>query len=100
MFIAMNRFQIVRGSEEDFENVWRNRDSYLDKVAGFKEFHLIKGESNEEYTLYASHSTWTSQADFIAWTKSDSFKAAHQNAGNNKKLYLGHPVFEGFDVIL
>ena len=43
MFIAMNRFRVKRGSEEDFEKVWLNRDSQLTKVPGFIEFHLLKG---------------------------------------------------------
>jgi len=40
MFIAMNRFRVVKGSEEAFENVWLSRDSHLDAVPGFLEFHL------------------------------------------------------------
>ena len=28
MFVAMNRFKIVKGREKDFENVWRNRDTF------------------------------------------------------------------------
>ena len=55
-YIAMNRFKIILGSERDFEQIWRTRETYLDEVSGFKEFHLLKGESNEEYTLYSSHS--------------------------------------------
>ena len=43
MFIAMNRFRIARGSEEAFEQVWLNRDSQLNTVPGFVEFHLLKG---------------------------------------------------------
>jgi heme-degrading monooxygenase HmoA len=35
---------------------------------------------------------------FEAWTKSEAFRAAHHNAGDNKPLYLGHPQFEGFEV--
>ena len=35
MFIAMNRFRVVKGSEEAFENVWLSRDSYLHTVPGF-----------------------------------------------------------------
>ena len=34
MYIAMNRFKVLRGSEEDFETVWKNRDPQLDKVPG------------------------------------------------------------------
>ncbi|MGH6821333.1 MAG: antibiotic biosynthesis monooxygenase family protein, partial [Methylocella sp.] len=39
------------------------------------------------------------QEDFSAWTKSGQFRAAHQQAGERKPLTLGHPDFEGFEVI-
>ena len=42
MFIAMNRFRVAKASEEAFENVWLSRDSHLDTVPGFVEFHLSK----------------------------------------------------------
>ena len=32
MFIAMNRFHIVLGKENEFEEVWRNRDTHLENV--------------------------------------------------------------------
>lgn len=53
MFIAMNRFKIVPGKENEFEKVWRERDTHLSGVNGFKEFHLVKGEKimNFHYTL-------------------------------------------------
>jgi heme-degrading monooxygenase HmoA len=98
MFIAMNRFHVAKGSEAAFEQVWTSRDTYLDKVPGFLEFRLLKGPEGEDHTLYASHSIWQSRAAFEAWTKSEAFRAAHQKAGENKPLYLGHPQFEGFEV--
>ena len=58
MFIAMNRFRVAKGSEADFEQVWASRDSHLDKVPGFVEFHLLKGAEAEDHTLYASHTVW------------------------------------------
>ena len=100
MFVAMNRFKILIGKENDFEKVWKNRETHLDKVPGFKNFNLIKGKSTDEYTLYVSHSIWNSEEDFITWTKSAEFRLAHKNAGSNKHLYLGHPEFEGFTKIL
>jgi heme-degrading monooxygenase HmoA len=100
MFIAMNRFKIVLGKEKEFEEVWKNRDTHLNDVSGFKEFHLVKGETNDEYTLYASHSIWNSKNDFINWTKSEAFRLAHKNSGQHSGLYLGHPNFEGFEVVL
>jgi heme-degrading monooxygenase HmoA len=99
MFIAMNRFKVIKGSEAAFENVWLSRDSHLDKVPGFLEFRLLKGPEAEDHTLYASHTAWKSRAAFEAWTKSEAFRAAHAGAGENKPLYLGHPQFEGFETI-
>jgi heme-degrading monooxygenase HmoA len=55
MFIAMNRFRVAKGSEAAFEQVWISRDSHLDKVPGFVEFHLLKGPEAEDDKLYASH---------------------------------------------
>lgn len=100
MFIAMNRFRVRRHSEEAFETVWLNRDSYLGSVPGFIEFHLLKGPEGDDHTLYASHTVWESEAAFTAWTRSEQFRAAHARAGNTEtgSLYLDHPKFEGFEV--
>ena len=100
MYIAMNRFKIVLGREKEFENIWKKRDTHLANVSGFINFNLVRGESDEECTLYASHSTWNTQKDFINWTKSEEFKLAHRNAGQHKDIYIGHPVFEGFNVVM
>jgi heme-degrading monooxygenase HmoA len=98
MFIAMNRFRVRKDSEAAFEKVWTSRETHLEKVPGFVEFHLLKGPPAEDYTLYASHTVWQSREAFEAWTKSDAFRAAHHRAGENKPLYLDHPQFEGFEV--
>ncbi len=100
MFIAMNRFKIAPGRENEFIEIWKNRESHLNGVSGFKEFHLLQGPSNEEFTLFASHSIWESPEDFEAWTHSEAFRKAHANAGTAKGVYLGHPQFEGFNAVL
>ena len=96
MFVAMNRFKVVPGSEAAFEEVWRNRKSRLDEMAGFVAFSLLRGPSSETHTLYASHTVWTGEAAFRGWTTSEQFREAHRDAGQNRPLYLGHPEFEGF----
>jgi heme-degrading monooxygenase HmoA len=100
MFIAMNRFKVKKGSEEAFEKVWASRESYLDRMPGFVEFHLLKGPEAEDHTLYASHTVWKSKANFEGWTQSEEFRTAHARAGNQNTgpLYLEHPKFEGFEV--
>jgi len=101
MYIAMNRFKVAIGSEADFENVWRDRDSSLSQVPGFVEFRLLRGKTNaeEDYTLFSSHTLWQSEDDFLNWTKSENSRAAHRNAGERKAMYKGPPVFEGFTVV-
>ena len=100
MFIAMNRFRIALGREGVFEEMWRSRESRLDEVPGFREFHLLRGDSDEEATLFASHSVWDTQQAFEAWTNSDAFRAAHAQAKAPEGTYLEHPRFEGFEVVL
>ena len=100
MFVAMNRFRIAPGFEAGFEDLWRQRDSQLENVGGFREFHLLKGHADEKSTLYASHTVWDSEEQFVAWTESDAFRKAHAQARAPEGTYLGHPEFEGFVVVL
>jgi len=99
MFIAMNRFKVRKGAEEDFEQVWLSRETHLEDVPGFMTFHLLKGPERDDHVLYASHSQWRSQGDFEAWTRSEAFRKAHARAGEGKPLYHGHPEFEGFTTL-
>ena len=100
MYIAMNRFRIALGKEQEFIDIWKNRDTHLDGVPGFKEFNLLQGPSDEECTLFASHSVWESAEAFGEWTRSEAFRKAHASAGGAKGIYLGPPQFEGFEVVL
>lgn len=99
MFIAMNRFRIALGKEADFVEIWKQRDSYLSAVPGFKEFHLLQGPSYEDYTLFASHSVWESREAFENWTRSEAFRMAHASAGGARGIYLGPPQLETFEAV-
>jgi len=100
MYIAMNRFRVKRGHEDEFETVWTTRERHLKTVPGFQAFHLLRGGKQEDHTLYASHTIWADYDAFVGWTKSQQFRDAHKNAGQNSHMYLGGPNFEGFEVIL
>ncbi len=101
MFIAMNRFKIKPGMEQEFIEVWKQRDSHLEGVPGFKSFHLLQGPSSEEYTLFASHTVWESEQAFEDWTQSDAFRKAHAHAGEKTRdVYLGPPQLEWFNAVL
>jgi heme-degrading monooxygenase HmoA len=99
MFIAMNRFKVILGAQDEFERVWTTRDSHLKGTPGFVEFHLLRGPEREDHVLYSSHTIWRSRDDFEAWTRSEAFRQAHRDAGQNRPLYFGHPEFEGFEVV-
>jgi len=99
MYIAMNRFKVIKGNEGEFERRWLGRDTYLDQLPGFVEFHLLRGPERGDHTLYSSHTVWETKDAFENWTRSEQFRASHRNAGDNKPLHLGHPEFEGFETI-
>ena len=96
----MNRFKIVLGKEDDFETVWKSRETHLESVKGFKKFNLIKGATNKEFSLYISHSKWNSEDDFLNWTKSESFRLAHKDVASHRDLYMGPPDYKGFEVVI
>ena len=99
MYIAMNRFRVLPGAEGDFETLWLSRDSQLQTVPGFVEFHLLRGPRKDDHVLYSSHTIWRDHAAFEAWTTSEAFRRAHAGTGGSKPMYLGHPEFEGFEVL-
>ena len=109
MYLAMSRLKIISGKEAEFEEACKTGDINTDGIKGFKKFNLIKGNMNEEYSLYIFHSEWNSEDDFINWTKSDLFNLAYKYPTPQKRLYLGppdfdnyqgEPDFEGFKVVI
>ncbi|HYF52639.1 MAG TPA: antibiotic biosynthesis monooxygenase [Salinarimonas sp.] len=99
MFIAMNRFRVFKDAAAEFELVWLNRESRLHELDGFVEFHMLRGPEREDHVLYSSHTVWSSRAAFEAWTRSEQFRSSHARAPSSRPLTLGHPEFEGFEVI-
>ena len=99
MFIAMNRFKVIRGQEGRFEEIWRNRDSRLGEVPGFDDFKMLRGAETDAHVLYVSHSRWASKQAFQDWTRSDAFRASHKGAGDHSAVYAEAPVLETFEAV-
>jgi heme-degrading monooxygenase HmoA len=97
MFIAMNHFSVDPERGAEFEEIWRQRDSYLAEVPGFVRFALLRGD---EPGSYASHSVWRDRAAFEAWTTSEAFKKAHAGARMPKGLLQGHPQVRTWEAVL
>ena len=67
MFVAMNNSRSRRARSEEFEAVWRDRETHLQDVPGILRFALLRGDAEGEYI---SHSTWESRDAFMAWMQS------------------------------
>jgi len=100
MYIAMNRFHVAAGRGDEFERIWRERDSNLDSVPGFVRFHLVRGNDDEDGShYYATHTMWDSRQAFVDWTQSEAFRKAHGGTRSSEGLMLGHPRFEGWEAV-
>ena len=53
---------------EDFENVWKKRDTHLKEFSGFVRFALLRCDDAGEYR---SESFWENRAAFDNWRKSE-----------------------------
>lgn len=95
-YFAMNRFQVAAGRSKDFEEAWRKRRSYLEEVPGFEAFWLLRGPDGE----YISCSKWASRKAFEAWTESESFRKAHQQARLPEGVVMGPPRLSCYEAIL
>ncbi len=99
-YIAINRFQVNPERANEFEDVWKNRETFLSEVPGFQSFKLLRGAPEDGVQVFLSHSTWDSEAAFQAWTKSEAFKKAHSDARTPDGVLAGPPKFTGYEVIL
>jgi heme-degrading monooxygenase HmoA len=96
MFIAMNRFNVNPERAGEFEQRWRDRESYLKGQQGFIQFALLKGDEPGDYI---SHSTWASRDAFLAWAQSERFKQAH-NQAMPEGLIIDHPRASFYEAVV
>lgn len=96
----MTHFKIILGQEFLFETLWRERESYLNTMQGYRGLFLMRGATENDYTSYVSQFIWNSKEDFEAWTQSDAFIKAHLQFGDTNVLFTEKPVFEGLLIVI
>ncbi len=115
MIVVTNRIPVAEGHEIDFEDRFRRRAHLVDRSPGFirNEVHRPRpmkldhqtGEwspAPEKECFYEVKTWWKTFDDFVAWTKSDSFREAHQDRPP-KEMFRGpseltiHEVFLSTD---
>jgi len=100
MFIAMNRFCIVKGKEIEFERIWAERDSHPDEIPGFKEFNLLRGPRRK--TTRCTPPIQSGRANSISRTGQNRKPSARPTPTREapKTSIKGNPMFEGFETVL
>jgi len=79
MITVANRIQVAPENAEAFERAFRDRAGLVDRVPGFVRNQVLRPlREGEPYVVLT---TWRSHEAFQAWTKSESFRQAHANAG-------------------
>jgi heme-degrading monooxygenase HmoA len=110
MFVVTNRIPVSEGHEADFEERFRKRAHLIDSSPGFIRNEILRpvtrrmdhktGEWVESTTPghYLVMTQWKSEDDFWAWTKSESFRAAHSNRPP-AEMFAGPNVLEIHEII-
>ena len=110
MFVVTNRIPVSEGHEADFEDRFKKRAHLIDSSPGFvknlvlrpvqRRFNHQTGEYEEkdEQGYYLVQTYWESEEAFWAWTRSESFRAAHSNRPP-AEMFAGPNVLEIHEVI-
>ncbi|MFT4570912.1 MAG: heme-degrading monooxygenase HmoA [Hyphomicrobiaceae bacterium] len=110
MFVVTNRIPVSEGHESDFEERFRKRAHLIDSSPGFirnlvlrpvsRRFDHATGawKENEEQGYYRVETYWETEADFWAWTRSESFRLAHSNRPP-AEMFAGPNVLEIHEII-
>ena len=106
MIVVTNRIPVADGHEEDFEDRFKNRVHLVDQSPGFirnevhrprpMKFSRDEGtwiNDTEKQGYYEIKTWWQSMDDFVAWTKSASFREAHKDRAP-KEMFAGPNVLE------
>ena len=92
MIVVTNRIAVAAGHEIDFEERFKKRVHLVDQSPGFvrNEVHRPKPvkfdreagtwvDDRTAEVFYEVKTWWRTMNDFVAWTKSKSFREAHRD---------------------
>ncbi len=111
MFLVTNRLNINPGHETELEARFARRAGLIEQEPGFVRMTVLRpvekkrdgqgGDSQPLPTgkLYLVQTWWQSQEAFWAWTKSESFKAAHRDTPP-PEMYAGPASLEMHEVVI
>lgn len=87
MFVALSRFVVRNGMEDDVRAAFEERPHLVDLAPGFIRMEVLRPrERSEEFWLMT---WWKDEASFDAWHKSHAYKDSHAGIPRGLKLVPG-----------
>jgi heme-degrading monooxygenase HmoA len=80
VFVAINWITAPAGAAEHLERAYTHAGN-LQGIPGFLGFQFLRSTREGDPRDYLAITQWETQAAFGAWSKSESFRQAHQGPG-------------------
>jgi heme-degrading monooxygenase HmoA len=95
MFMAMSRFTVANGMEEDVRAAFLARPHKVDAAPGFERMEVLRPlGSPEEFWLLT---WWRDEAAFDAWHRSHAYQDSHSGMPKGLKLVPGSTEIRRFE---
>jgi heme-degrading monooxygenase HmoA len=96
-FVAMSRFTIANGMEEQVHAAFRNRPHLVDREPGFVRMEvMVPRDSPSEIWLVT---WWTDEASYDTWHRGHAYHHSHAGIPKGLKLVRGSTVIQKLDRI-
>lgn len=87
MFLALSRFTVANGMEEEVHSAFRARPHEVDQVPGFCRMEVFRPQENSaEFWLMT---WWFDEASFDTWHRSHAYRDSHRGMPKGLKLVPG-----------
>lgn len=88
MFVAMSRFRIANGMEEQVDDAFKNRPHQVDSVQGFVRMDVVRPVETPQQFLLITY--WTDEVSYHTWHRSSDHHTSHAYIPKGLKLVSGH----------
>lgn len=95
MFMAMSRFTVANGMEEDVRAAFLSRPHKVDTASGFERMEVLRplGQPEEFWLL----TWWRDETSFEAWHRSHAYQDSHAGMPKGLKLVPGSTEIRRFE---
>ena len=84
MILAISRFRVANGLEQEVREAFRNRPRLVEDAPGFRGMEVLTDQNDP--SIFFLHTRWTDAASFHAWHASDAHRRSHAGIPKGLKL--------------